>query len=77
MVGNAKWEFIDIRIPQKMIKWKQTPILVPTASEYRIGIVKHDGDYLAIENDELSEQLARQLIHIIYQRKLLLEGKGS
>jgi|GEM_PF-5244169 len=76
MVGNAEWEYIDIRIPQKMIKWKQTPILVPTTSAYRIGIVNHDGDYLAIENDELSEQLARQLINIIYQRKLLLDRKG-
>lgn len=78
MVENAEWEQIDIRIPQKMIQWKETPILIPTSSgKFRIGIVNDHGAYVEVNNDELSEQLARQMINIMFHKRNLPDRKEN
>lgn len=74
MVERPDGEQIDILIPQKMIHWRKMPILLPTSSgKFRIGIVNDQGAFLEIRNHELSEQLARQLINILFQKRKLLD----
>ena len=74
MVERPDGEQIDILIPQKMIHWRKMPILLPTSSgKFRIGIVNDQGTFLEIRNHELSEQLARQLINILFQKRKLLD----